>query len=108
MITEKELGNYLRVKNPEADPDIGLVVLSTNAFVDSLPDKPTLIVEGEPEWAPQTKLAALMFGARLYQRRNSPNGIEALQEGGATYVARYDPDVARLLRLDGHQIPRVG
>lgn len=51
------------------------------------------------------QLGAVMLAARLYARRNSPGGVVALGELGATYVARADPDVVRLLGLGA---PRVG
>ena len=46
-----------------------------------------------------------MLTARLHRRRNSAAGIEAMTELGATYVSRYDNDIARLLRIDSFQTP---
>lgn len=56
-------------------------------------------------WGAETTLGAVMLTARLYRRRNSPAGIESLTEMGATYVSRYDSDIARLLRIDAFQGP---
>ncbi|MFT3876196.1 MAG: hypothetical protein QM708_07230 [Propioniciclava sp.] len=53
-------------------------------------------------------LAGVMLGARLYRRRNSPEGVQAMSDGTAVYVARTDPDIARLLRIDGYTTPQVG
>ncbi|MDK7733244.1 hypothetical protein QP568_02895 [Propionimicrobium lymphophilum] len=53
----------------------------------------------------EAKLGALMLAARLHRRRNSPGGIETLGESGAAYVARTDPDLARLLKIDAYQMP---
>lgn len=53
-------------------------------------------------------LGAVMLTARLYRRRNSPAGIEAVGDLGASYVSRYDADIARLLRLDAFAAPTVG
>ena len=53
-------------------------------------------------------LAATMLAARLYRRRNSPEGVQAMTDAGAWYVARTDPDIARLLRIDQYLTPQVG
>jgi hypothetical protein len=44
-------------------------------------------------------LGANMLVSRLWQRRNSPLGFEAIADQGAVYVSRNDPDVAMLLGL---------
>lgn len=109
MITAKDLADYLDLKQGAADPNVLRPVEATNALVSRLPDINTeLNAEGETVWAADTKLGAIMLAARLYTRRNSPNGIEALNEGGATYVSRYDSDIARMLHIDQHAYPRVG
>lgn len=54
------------------------------------------------------QLAGIMLAARLYRRRNSPEGVQAMTDAGAFYVARTDPDIARLLRIDQYTTPQVG
>lgn len=108
MITKQQVGEYLRLKNWQTDLDLPMTIDATNAFIASLPDKPMKTTDEGEVWAETTTMAAVMFAARLYNRRNSPNGIEAMNEMGTTYVTRYDPDVARMLRLDDHRTPRVG
>lgn len=49
-----------------------------------------------------------MLVARLYRRRNSPGGIEALGETGPVYISRRDPDIAMLLGLGEYTRPAVG
>ncbi len=56
-------------------------------------------------WDESTRLGAVMLTARLYRRRNSPNGVESLTEMGASYVSRYDSDIARLLLVDSFAKP---
>lgn len=56
-------------------------------------------------WDNPTTLGATMLTARMYRRRNSPNGIESLTELGTSYVSRYDSDIARLLRIDAYAKP---
>lgn len=53
-------------------------------------------------------LAATMLAARLERRRNSPDGVQAITDQGALYVARTDPDIARLLRIEAYAPPAVG
>lgn len=53
-------------------------------------------------------LAGTMLAARLYRRRNSPDGVQGMTDGAVAYVARTDPDVARLLRIDQYQTPQIG
>jgi hypothetical protein len=49
-----------------------------------------------------------MLAARLFRRRNSPAGVEAMGPDGATYVMRNDPDIGQLLRLGSWQLPGLG
>lgn len=57
------------------------------------------------QWSDDTRLGAVMLTARLHRRRNSTAGIESMTEMGATYVSRYDSDIARLLRIDTFMEP---
>lgn len=61
-----------------------------------------------PAEAAQVVLGANMLVARLYSRRNSPAGWEAVGGDLAVYVSRSDPDLAMLLGLGAWQGPRVG
>lgn len=73
---------------------------AVRALVAALP-----VTQGRPTWREDTALGAVMLTARLHRRRNSPAGVEALTEMGATYVSRYDSDIARLLRIDAFAGP---
>ena len=64
--------------------------------------------DGVPEPTSSAQLGALMLAARLHRRRNSLGGLEPLADGGAAYVARTDPDISRLLGLDGYAAPTTG
>lgn len=57
---------------------------------------------------PSASLGATMLAARLHRRRNSPGGLESIDGTVASYVARSDPDVARLLGIDAFAAPSVG
>jgi hypothetical protein len=89
-----ELGNPTEPTGPDLT-HLTLVTGAVNAYVAALP-----IVENVDEWPDDVTAGAVLLGARLYVRRNSPNGIVTFQEMGATYVSRYDSDIARLLRID--------
>lgn len=78
---------------------LALVVGATLAYVRRLP------VASNEEATDDVVLGATMLAARMYRRRNSPNGVEAVTESGTSYVARHDPDVSRLLQLDQHAAP---
>lgn len=111
MITADLIAKYLDLKQGASDPYLPPIVDAVNSLVTRLPDinlKPDADDPSKLIWAADTVLGATMLGARLYTRRNSPNGIEAMSEAGATYVSRYDSDIARMLRIDGHELPRVG
>lgn len=86
---------------PVTDPALLTALDYVNGFIATL----KLIDPNEPH----VKTAAIMLTARIHRRRNSSGGIETLGDlGGATYVARYDPDIARALKIDGYQGPQVG
>ena len=66
------------------------------AYVSALPvvaDR----VSGEPSEAAYVGMT--MLAARLYKRKDTPSGLESFGEWGSSYVSRYDPDIATLLRL---------
>lgn len=79
------------------------VAAAVSSFVtDQCPRAPR---DEAGDWMATTTLGAKMLGARLYRRRNSPNGIEAFSDLGTSYVSRYDSDIARMLRIDAYRMP---
>lgn len=48
----------------------------------------------------ETLTAATALAARLWRRRNSPGGIETFSDS-IMYVARFDPEIERGLRMAG-------
>lgn len=66
------------------------------------------VVLEDGAWLPNVDRGANMLGARLYRRRNTPDGVTALADGGAVYIQRSDPDVAMLLKIGAHTPPAVG
>jgi hypothetical protein len=53
-------------------------------------------------------LGAAMLAARLYRRRNSPEGVATFTAEGAVYVQRNDPDIGMLLGIGAYAPPVVG
>lgn len=45
----------------------------------------------------RANLAAKMLATKIYKRRWSPNGIEAVGDWGPLRVSQFDPDVHRLM-----------
>ncbi len=45
----------------------------------------------------RANLATVMLAGRIYRRRWSPNGIEAVGDWGPLRVSQFDPDVHRLM-----------
>lgn len=106
MITAQSVADWLGA--PVADKHLEQVVSAVNVYVDALPSIDRKSGEEGGGWAENTVLGATMLAARLYKRRNSPNGVEAFSEIGTTYVSRYDSDIARMLHLEQFRRPRVG
>lgn len=64
--------------------------------------------EPAAEVKPQHAHGATMLAARVFRRRNSPAGVEALGDLGPVYVSRNDPDLAMMLGLANYRRPVVG
>lgn len=115
MITVADVRTWLRLpaEPAEGDEDTPLLVdvtaatnqwVGDSAYVREL-DPATWPVDGP--WPDDVTQGAVMLAARLYRRRNTPGGIEALSDG-AVYVPRRDSDVDRLLHMGAWAPPRVG
>jgi hypothetical protein len=103
-LTNEEVATWTR--SPETDADLTRVVQAVNEFIAH--DCPDVSRHDDGSWDAATKLGATMLAVRWLRRRNSPNGVEAMTDAGASYISRYDSDMARLLRIDGYHTPKVG
>lgn len=102
--------DWLRLPATEYQPVDGaqsrildMACTAARSFVATLP-----IASAGAEAADRVRMGTIMLASRLHRRRNSPGGIEAMTDAGATYVARNDADVARLLGIDAYVRPVVG
>lgn len=96
-ITADEVANHLQKET--IDLTLQLIATEVTAMVTEW--------HGE-DWPAGVKLGALMLAARLDRRRNSPNGVESFSDMGTTYVARFDSDLERQLRIGKWTSPAVG
>ena len=102
---------YLRITDTADDDLVARACAAVEPFVQRCrPDM--LVTSGEPPvtaFTPDGEVyqAGVALAARLYRRRNSPGGIEAMTDN-ALYVARFDPDIERALRRGYYAIPGVG
>lgn len=100
-ITGEQIWAELGQPDEPSGPDLTHLTLVTgavNAYVATLPA--VLALDDPAVWPDDVTAGAILLGARLYVRRNSPNGVVTFQEMGATYVSRYDSDIGRLLQID--------
>jgi hypothetical protein len=105
-ITVDAVAEWLGLKSWQSDTALPEVVAMVNAYVAGLP---VVANTADPDtWSDAVTLGATMLAGRYYRRRNSPNGVEAITETGAQYVARYDSDISRLLQLDSYARPAIG
>lgn len=82
-------------------PEVDDVVAAVNALIVSY--------KGDREtWPAYWSHGAKMLAMRIYRRRDSPGGVEALGELGPVYVSRNDPDLAQLLEIGRYSKPVVG
>lgn len=81
--------------------EVEAVVAAVNALIVSY--------KGERDtWPAYWEHGAKMLAMRIYRRRDSPGGVEALGELGPVYVSRNDPDLAQLLEIGRYAKPVVG
>lgn len=66
------------------------------------------LADGKEAWPESVQLGANMLVVRLFRRKDTPGGVEAMGEFGIAYVRRLDPDVAELLELGEWSKPSVG
>lgn len=94
---------WLKDGDADAADKYEAVAAAVNAVV-----KRWHVPRADGTWKDDHSLGATMLAARLWRRRNSPEGVATFTGDGAVYVQRNDPDVALLLQLGQHAPPVVG
>lgn len=100
----------LRVDDALDDAVLEPIINAVNRRVTQLPIVVDELLTQEPapeEWPADVVLGAQLLAARLFARRNSPEGVASFSDAGAVYVQRNDPDVAMLLKIGGYARPGI-
>lgn len=103
---------HLKIDDAVDDAAIGDAVDAVNQYVrEDVPIAQAFNTDPAPaDWSAGARVVegATMLAARVFRRRNSPDGVAAFGDGATAYVQRNDPDVAMLLRLGPYARPAVG
>lgn len=93
-----------------ADLELQDVVDAVNAVVRRW--RCAQVGEGLADWddpkCAAVRRGATQLAARLYRRRDSPDGVATFGADGPVYVQRNDPDIAMLLQVGSYGLPGVG
>jgi len=92
-VTAATVATWSKFPTPLGD-DLTLLELVVAAVTAHIEDNYTV---NDPLTEPQ-ELAVIMQAARVWRRRDTPEGVIAFDELGAVRVSRLDPDVAEMLR----------
>lgn len=107
--TEATVRGLLGIADDLQDASLELAINSVNAWVARLPIVVDDMLNADPaDWRADIVQGATLLAGRIFNRRNSPEGVAAFGDQGAIYVQRNDPDVALLLRLGAYARPAVG
>ncbi len=96
-----EVVRWSGLRTTEAsDPALVLAAEAVVAYVEGLP---ILADRADTSaWPASVRLGAVMLTARTWRRKDTPTGVVSVgDDGSIAYVARFDPDLSRLLGLDG-------
>lgn len=102
LVDEAKLAAYLSLEPGESAGELAPVAGAVESLLTAWFGPPAI------GWPDHVRHGALMLGARIYRRRNSPAGVEAMNELGVAYVQRNDPDLAMLLGIGSYKRPQVG
>ena len=105
-VTLPAVKSWLTLTRDGDDATLTTIVAAVNGFVLGLPVADRS--RGLDAWPSEVQLGGVMLAARLYRRRNTPGGVEAVTDAGIAYVRRNDPDIAMLLQLGDEARPAVG
>ncbi len=97
---------FRNIEDDADDARIAPIVDAVCSVVRGLPVAEQ--ARGAETWPAKVKLGATMMAARLWSRKDSPEGVASFASDGPVYVQRNDPDVAMLLELGDWSKPAVG
>jgi hypothetical protein len=102
---------HLGITDDVDDAAITAAVDAVNSMVTSWPVAQVANTDPAPaSWDAFSRVVhgSTLLAARLFRRRNSPDGVTSLGDGSPAYIARTDPDVAQLLQIGTNTAPGVG
>jgi len=106
-VTPADVAAWLRLTAP-ADLDLlTQVCAAVNVWVGRLPYVAAAAAADPAAWPDDAYQGAVMLCARMYRRRNTPSGVEAMTDL-VVYLPRRDSDVDQLLRTGAYARVQVG
>jgi hypothetical protein len=98
-----ELRKFLGAQSTKDDAVLGMVLESAGSWVYDR-------VYPESIQKPEVVQAVLILAARLYKRRQSPEGVAGWDDMGAIRIIATDPDVRSLLEqhIDSAKVLGIG
>lgn len=90
------------------DDELTEHVAAVNAQVRRWPVAAYALVPEPAAWPADVERGANLLAVRMWRRKSSPAGTEAMPQLGAAYIARSDPEVAQLLQLGPWAAPGLG
>lgn len=99
---------HLAMTDSRDDARVTTIVDAVNHLVRCWPVSTPAVDEADWTGVPDAVEGATMLAARLWRRKGSPAGVEAMGTLGAAYVMRNDPDIAMLLQMGPYSGPQVG
>lgn len=101
VVTPESVIAFSSLNVPADDPALVDLCAAVDDLVRNLPAVQMFLAPlDEATWPYRYAYGARMLAARLWRRRNSPEGIASFTGEGVVYVRRTDPDIAELLRLN--------
>jgi hypothetical protein len=92
-VTAATVALWSKFPLPDPEDELALLELIIAAVTEHVEDH---YVVADPMTDSQ-ELAVMMQSARMWRRRDTPEGVIAFDELGAVRVTRLDPDVERML-----------
>lgn len=107
-----DVKEWLKLHEQDTDDDDLIVRVSaqTEPYVERCRPEWLVVDEaGVGSYSPdaETYQGAVMYAARQFARRNSPQGIQMFGDA-PSFVARYDPDIDKALRTGSFMSPVLG
>lgn len=107
-LAPSDVKDWLRLNGQDASDDVLIHSVCASAEIYAERCRPEFATVDPSGFAPDAEcyLAAKMYAAKLYRRRNSPAGIETFGET-TSFISRFDVDIDRGLHTGDFAGPIV-